>query len=76
MSTYKWKPQNISITLIRSSQNATDKYKNYHILNWEKLALGGVKSVVVGGEHLTLFEHESAVLMSKEIDSEIRTADG
>ncbi len=69
MSRYQWSPQEISISLIRSSQNANDKFKNYHIDNWELLAMNGVTSQTIDGTHLEIFQGQSAVEMATSVSN-------
>ena len=65
LSQYQWSPQDIDITLIRSSENNDDLYKNYHILNWKLLAKGGLQFKTVPGKHLEIFDGESARIMAE-----------
>ena len=73
MSTYKWLPLRTKITLIRSSQNANDKHKDYHFQNWKKLTTEGIDIIIINGDHITLFEQDSAIQMSKAIDLKINS---
>lgn len=75
MSKYQWKSQDIKITLVRSSQNANDKYKQYHVSNWNKLTQGNVDSIIIEGEHISLFEKQSARRMSEKIDQNLQIED-
>ncbi len=69
MSTYQWTPQDLEIVLIRSKENAEDKFKSYHIDNWQLLAKRGVITKTIEGKHLTVFEGKSATQMAEVIES-------
>ena len=53
---YKWRPIENEIYFIRSKEFNDRTDKNYHLIQWKKLAKGGVNLHVVPGQHLTLFE--------------------
>jgi amino acid adenylation domain-containing protein len=66
---YDWKPFKGSIHFIRSSEFNARKDKNYHLVQWKKLAKDGLNVDVVEGHHLTLFqEPEVQGLASKVSD--------
>ena len=73
MSSYRWSPQDVEITLIRSSQNADDKYKNYHTANWNLLAKKGVTSQTIEGTHGAIFEGQSAKEMAALVSKGLST---
>jgi len=73
MSSYRWSPQDVEITLIRSSQNADDKYKNYHTSNWNLLAKKGVTSQTIEGTHGAIFEGQSAKEMAALVSKGLST---
>ncbi len=75
MSTYKWSPQHLEIVLIRSSQNNEDKYHDYHILNWQMLAKGGLQTKAIESDHRGIFKDQAAVEMATIIDDILNVYD-
>ncbi len=67
MSNYSWLPQDVQVTLIRSSQNDTDPYKAYHFINWQKLSKKGLQIRTISGEHTSIFEGDSALEMAQVV---------
>ena len=69
---YIWKPLPVKITLIRSSEYLSNDRKNEKASQWNQLALKGVDTYVVDGNHRDLFNEpevkELAVQLSQCLD--------
>lgn len=66
---YDWKPFDGKIHFIRSSEFNGRKDKNYHLIQWNKLARSGVVVEVVHGHHLSLFQEPEVQGLANKISS-------
>ncbi len=65
---YHWKAFNGKIYFIRSSEFHDRSDKNYHLVQWNKLAKKGVDLHVVSGHHLTLFDEPEVQGLADKIN--------
>lgn len=66
--TYKWKPIEDRVVLIRSTEFSQRKDKGFHLKRWQFLALNRLEVFEVDGHHLTLFDEPEVEGLTKTID--------
>ena len=64
---YVWKPLPVKITLIRSSEYLTNDRKNEKFSKWNTLALNGVDTYVVDGDHRNLFNEPEVKQLAEQL---------
>jgi thioesterase domain-containing protein len=64
---YIWKPLPVKITLIRSSEYVLNHQKNEKVKKWNKLALNGVDTYVVDGNHIDLFNEPEVKQLADQL---------
>jgi thioesterase domain-containing protein len=72
MDTYEPSPYPGALTLFRA-KTADDKHAYTELLGWEDLAEGGVETIDVPGEHLTLFDEKNGEAMATAISEGLHT---
>lgn len=64
---YVWKPLPVKITLIRSSEFLANERKNEKFSKWNNLALDGVDTYVVQGNHRNLFDEPEVKQLAEQL---------
>lgn len=65
---YEWRPYDGKIHFFRSGEFAHRKDKNYHLIQWEKLAKGGLEVAITDGHHISIFEQPEVKGLAKAIE--------
>ncbi len=66
-SAYKWQPEDVKITLIRSQEHLDREDKEFHIYTWEYLSKNELDIFHVPGEHDDIFTGEAAKIVADEL---------
>lgn len=64
---YIWKPLPVKITLIRSAEYSLNQRKNKKASQWNQLALNGVDTYVVDGQHRDLFNEPEVKQLADQL---------
>jgi thioesterase domain-containing protein/acyl carrier protein len=64
---YIWKPLPVKITLIRSAEYFLNHQKNEKVKKWNTLALNGVDTYVVDGNHMDLFNEPEVKQLADQL---------
>ena len=64
---YIWKPLPVKITLIRSAEYCLNPRKNEKASKWNQLALNGVDTYVVDGQHRNLFNEPEVKQLADQL---------
>ncbi len=71
---YVWEPLPVKVSLLRSDSMLRLPEQNEAVKEWDRLALGGVETFNVGGNHDVLFEEPSVKKLATQLEKCLRAA--